>query len=316
MARIAAVLALMATVATASGSRAASNEAHAVSLDWNAPAICPNASYVIKAVDRILDRAENDPVATIHATVTISESDGVLRLELVVDHDDGTHTTRSLEAKDCAALADSTAVVLAAMVYEEPAPTPAPPAQVVHGESPPPPEVPISAPRPPKPSSFHAFAGAQVDFGSLPGPSVAFVAGVRGARSFLWVDLGAARALERDHATEFGNASFSWWSLSTRVGVRRGWFAAGLGIEVARLTASAPALDQLDGGSFTRVSPLANAMMIVPIASWLAVRVDAAVLAPLRRPRWIIHRPYDPDVPAFTSAAVVWRGGIAAEVRF
>src|SRR5262245_32318135 len=84
-------------------------------LDWRAPASCPDASSVARAVQELAGpRPEGEGRLEARATVTSGQAG---RWSLVLDTvQNGAKGQRVLEADSCAALVDSAALILALML--------------------------------------------------------------------------------------------------------------------------------------------------------------------------------------------------------
>ncbi len=81
-------------------------------LDWQAPAACPDASFVIRRVEKIRHGAKRDVgTVIVHARI---ERRSPERFELVLTvRANGAEETRSVAASSCMALAEASAVVIA-----------------------------------------------------------------------------------------------------------------------------------------------------------------------------------------------------------
>ncbi|MCH9681127.1 MAG: hypothetical protein K0V04_06830 [Deltaproteobacteria bacterium] len=106
---------------------------------WSAPSGCPSSEALSRGVERRLGRTLSSEEVTVEATVTTGGS-GRYRLALRTEVD-GVSDQRSLEADDCSALADATALIVALAVdpvavadalgaWRAPAPEDAPPVAV------------------------------------------------------------------------------------------------------------------------------------------------------------------------------------------
>jgi hypothetical protein len=176
-----------------------SEAAEAVVLTWEAPAGCPDASAVRRALAGYLGEGPTaEAGAAVRAVARVTESSGGYRLELRTETASGV-TTRETASSDCAVLVDATAVILAiavdpatilgrgaaaprpqAMPPQESPPAPVPPEEpvapaepTVEREGDPPPSsggVSDAAAAPPR-VRFAMRAGGGLDVGVLPGPT-------------------------------------------------------------------------------------------------------------------------------------------------
>jgi hypothetical protein len=177
-------------------------------LMWDAPAGCPDTSFVRRRIEQLVHES---PAASTHATAKIdSAADGRFHLVLTV-HAGNLDETRTIDAASCSALADAFAVVVALAIdasHEaarvEGSPTgqePAPDRERLPSTTPPTAVHPVQkeslAPRRPTPPATHLALGlgGSVVSGPLPQVSPGIVAsaalrlsrfrvGVLGTRSF------------------------------------------------------------------------------------------------------------------------------------
>lgn len=84
-------------------------------LSWDAPASCPDASYVGDAVEERLGRAPSSDEIVVHATV-VDDGPRGLHLDLATTPTGAPPDVRRLEAHDCHALADAAALLVALSV--------------------------------------------------------------------------------------------------------------------------------------------------------------------------------------------------------
>jgi hypothetical protein len=141
------------------------------SLDWEAPAACPSASFVSEEVARLLGHAPGlaaDRPVFADAKVTSVGSGFIVRIALTTSEGRGERTLRD---RSCERLALATALVVSLTIDPEAdaTPKPAPPATVPPEAPAPPPMPPKQAPRPQR-RRFTAGVEAGVDLGIFPDP--------------------------------------------------------------------------------------------------------------------------------------------------
>ncbi len=177
------------------------------SVHWTAPEGCPAADELRHGVERRLGRTLSPGEVDVDARVTEPASGG-FRLALTTDVE-GVHDERTLDADDCGALADATALIVALAVdpvavadalgaWQSPAPEDAPPPIVATNEVGPAtgtgrspaaraesPTEPTDGPREPMTGIFRSSAG--VGLGAVPGVTGAFAlaGGLRWSRARL-----------------------------------------------------------------------------------------------------------------------------------
>lgn len=143
------------------------------SVAWQAPSECPDAAALEHYVDQVVGEAAAGPL-TVRASGSAARTpDGRYSATLELDIGASAPSTRELEGRDCEAVSQAAALVIALAIRAQAVPPPPRPAE--------PPPAPPPRPREPAPSTGpRGFLGLGpiVDFGSA--PSAAFGLGLSG----------------------------------------------------------------------------------------------------------------------------------------
>ena len=142
------------------------DEGNPVSLQWHAPAECPDAESIQASIRRRLQSPDPAPPDTsVHATATVTRVGRTWRVELVATTEESTGR-RVLEGATCHSVGDATALVIAIIVNPQKA------AAYPMRASPPEPIVavpllvPVPAPSPPPAAAPRVVFGSVTVFGS------------------------------------------------------------------------------------------------------------------------------------------------------
>jgi hypothetical protein len=145
-----------------------------LSLEWSAPASCPSAADVRKAVDRLLGEKGGDGAQPIRVSAIVSQEESGGFYMKIEAPGEGSARARELRGPTCAAVTDAAALIIALMfdpsamdksAREGAPPSPPPPSPLVDGSSAAP-DGPTPAPAP-APTAPEAKLGA----GRAPTPS-------------------------------------------------------------------------------------------------------------------------------------------------
>jgi len=171
--------------------RAAHSAERSFSVAWQAPSECPDESALSRYVDQTVADAGQGPLS-VRASGSVSKSaDGRYVASLELDTGGAQPSVRSLDGRDCEAVSQAAALLIALAVRARvapapPAPPPVPPPAPPPVELPPPPPPPPGAPR-----LFLSLAPV-VDVGSLPSASPGLGVGVGVRAAGVRAELGAA----------------------------------------------------------------------------------------------------------------------------
>jgi hypothetical protein len=314
-------------------------EAPTLDLTWTAPATCPDRTYVVDEVARLLGNVHAKDDVRVRAMGTVVAKDGALQLELELRVEAGASWTRTLSASDCKVLADSAAVILALTVNPsraEAAATPSPsvsaPSATIAAIVPTtmPPIVvaptPIAAPAATdapvtKRNDVYVAVAPRLDLGTAPMAMFGARASIGTTIGGAYGDIAFGGAPEHTTAIEArpgARAAFSSVSVTPRVGVRLGERAALgglLGIDLSRITARGLDIRSPAESGVTRTSATATLLATLPITSWLSVFGDATVLFPFNRARYRIDVVDVGAVEVHRTPALVGHISIGLELR-
>ena len=292
--------------------------AGAWSLEWRAPAACPDAGDLRRRVESMLGGA---PVGPILGRVTVRAIEAGLfegQLELQV----GSATTaRVLRAERCDGLVEAVAVIVALTLDRAEAASGPSPRAVLR-----PPAPTVAAP-PPGRVGWGVSMAAELGAGQLPGLGL-------GAAARAYVDLEPLRLWGGGLVWQTGDAgdarrgaTVALWSGELRLGVPL-WLGPvevepALLVEVGRLTARGAGQALVGPPRVRRTWHLAPGLGVsvgLPVGGpvWVVVHLGG---------RWNLSRPTillddeDPDdgparFPVYRPARLVPRGGLAVELRF
>jgi hypothetical protein len=334
-------LAFVAALAVLAHARTAS--AGELALTWTAPPGCPTTSELRDAVLR--GGAGAEPGERIEAVAHVEHGDR-WSVTLQTSRAGIASPERRLEATSCRALADATAVILALALIPEgtappagdgppetaPAATPRDAAPVT--TSPPaaataPPPAAAAAPdaqsrergaRAPELAhpTFAASASVATDAATLPSPAVGARAALAWTPGHGRLELSGSYFAAQSQTTGVSPAGASF--ASGVLGARAGWTVlrgvvelsprAGADVELVRARGFGAANNY--DASAAWLSAAAGALVVVPLASFLALRADADAIAPLSRPRFVV----DGEGAVHHPPAFGLRAGIGAELRF
>ncbi len=307
-------------------------------LDWRAPAECPDGKTVEREVSRLLGGA---PAAVpIAAVAEVTHEEARWRVQLRTQSAENTGD-RAIESDTCRELADATALVLAmaidparvaatraspvivvppdagidastsVIVVPPSTPATAPPTRAAT-------EPPSAPPGPPPPRKTFAIGPYVLgDIGTLPNP------GVGPALAFAWTP-GALRLQLTGlfFPSNTARLPFSRGGTFELFGADAGGcyeflfgvFEAGpcLGVELGALKGTGFGINKQTPALAFWAAPSVGAAFAWRIGSSFALRLELDALFPLQRPEFVldgvggVHRP----------AAVLGRVGLGAEVRF
>jgi hypothetical protein len=293
-------------------------------MEWSAPAGCPDASQVRAAVAAMLDRSSRSgaPMQMIaRGAVTEADRGFVLRLQVEAD---GASETKTIEADTCAPLADAYAVIVAftidpgARSREEPSEAPGAPLGVS----------PLNAQQALAGRSAHGVRGiagplVAAGAGLLPFPAVGVGARI-GIESGLWWELAGTYWPERpasvavDSATTVG-ARVSLVSIEPDVCLPavRAIVAVCVGGDVGVMPAAGTGMARPGSGTSWWLAPTAAIAASVPVARVLNLRFRLAVGVPLLRPSFVAENVGPAGaVQVFQPAAVFGTLGVEAAFQF
>lgn len=271
----------------------------APTLQWSAPAVCPDGHAVRSRVEQIIGRAlrEGDEGVRVVAHVTDDEPP---RLRLAITSDSGSRE-RVIGGRDCAELAEVAAVLIAVAVDPsasplppEPPPEPAPsPAQSVDATPPstsparrrPPPtraRPDASRERAAKPGgTIHVAPG--LGLGAVPGPTAVLAVGAGVRWLHARIDLAFEQWFARPAAVADTDATVDVRAF--RVGARGCW------VPTAGRVVELPLCAGVFAGAMRGEAhgvPRTNAQRI----AWAGAQLEAGLMfAPLRDRRWFAVGP-------------------------
>lgn len=280
-------MALFASAHTATGQTRASS----LSLQWEAPAECPDQARVLAQVEALLgDAAGTTRALEARARVTQAVDGGfVLSLQL---YSENSVEQRDLVGDSCQALVDSVAVMLSLQLQPTSAPAaePAPPPAVVE-------RAPEQPPSPPARTSWLQLGiGGAGDSAALP----RFALGARldlGYRQRRWyVGVSGAGWLPQEQALREGHAGrarFEWLAgaltlchASWGEGVRLG---PCLALEAGRLTAESRAVRVPGRVGELWLAAHGGLAFWIPLGSRFLLHSSLIAVAPLRRPELVVE---------------------------
>jgi hypothetical protein len=268
-------------------------------LEWTAPAGCPDASQVRTAVDGMLDAASWDRApAGMIARGTVTEADDgrfVLRMQVGAGE---ASETQTIEADACAKLADAYVVIVAftidpgARAREDrpgpgPQPVPAPQAE------------PANLPRGRETRGLVGVLAAG-GAGFLPFPAVGVGARIR-IESTLWWEVAGTYWPERDASVAVDSANtigarIALWSLEPDICLPLGGAGAVCaGAELGEMPASGMGMARPRSGSSWWLAPDLAAVLRVPVlhAVDLGLRLEGGIA--LLRPSFVADNVGPPD---------------------
>ncbi|MBK6918602.1 MAG: hypothetical protein IPH07_14500 [Deltaproteobacteria bacterium] len=272
----------------------------AATLQWTAPAVCPDEAAVRSRVEQIIGRPlrEGDEAVRVVARVTDDEPP---QLQLSITSDSGSRE-RVIDGRDCAELAEVTAVLVAVAV--DPSASPLPPASApAPAPAPAPAATPSTAATPrPEPraqrstrvrpaasggvaarpaATIHVAPG--VGLGAVPGPTAVLAVGAGVRWLHARIDLAFEQWFARPATLGEGDAGVDVRAF--RVGVR------GCYVPTAGRVVELPLCAGLFGGAMRgdgRGVPRTNAQRI----AWGGAQLEAGLMfAPLRDRRWFAVGP-------------------------
>lgn len=311
-----------------------------LTLDWNAPAECPDAAWVEAAVLRLLPTPPTEPLR-VHASVRPDPAGGWqvdLRLE------GAARGTRRLRAASCESVARASALIVALaldpqaaalasdeMARAEAAPTPAipSPAALAPASGP----MPDATPRPATPAPRsptaprrrlrgHGLAAVALETGYVPGLTpAALVGGGLGTR--LWrADIllqiapfssGAVR-----NSPGYG-ADFSLLSAEVRgcLGPSWQWVAVEgcVGLRATRVNGRGTGLDESYRDHASLLSAGAGVLLRIPSHTRVAAEAGFDASLPMTRPSFVLLEG-DRELTIHRIAPVTARATLGVSVRF
>lgn len=306
-----------------------------IDLHWTAPAECPAADAVRAEMDRILGASSARPPAPIPVVAAVSrDPEGTWQVHLETPGD-GAPRVREIHGATCAAIAETTALILAMMI-DPAAAAAAPPSEAPRVPVEPPrlpieaprlpvepPRLPVTPPEPPTPTptptSFRLTALTGLDTASL--PDLAFTLGLHG--SFVYgpqrFELGLAfRPSRKGNSTMQTSAGADvdllTGSAATCTQFSKGILEAGpcVGFELGRLHASGFGVSSPGEGSTLWAAIEGGGVLSVRIFSQLSLVLRLGAAVPLLRPSFVLVN----VGPVFRPPAVTARGSTGVEVVF
>jgi hypothetical protein len=297
---------------------AASTEA--LALSWDAPPGCPSRTQVLAEVARLLGGTIAMPQGgSVEARASVVQ--GPKWSVSLTTRNAGQAGRRSLEAASCQDLADATALIVALMID--------PDAVAAHAgireveEPAPPPTAPPPAPRPAgRPIDVWAAMHGQASLGVLPGVDAGVGAGV-GLGGQRWrVELRGTYGLRRDQTARssaapaaYGQFNFLGGALAACINLGGDAIAFGpcAGAEAGMVSAKGYGVSVGFPARTAWLALGAGGYAAIALGPHLAIPVHVDVLAPLRRPRYVIK---DMDGTVFQASAVGVRLVAGIEWRF
>ena len=294
-----------------SGRAAASERAY--SLTWNAPSDCPDAAALTRYVDQVVGDAAAGPETVRASGGATRTADGRYAATVELDIGGAEPSTRVIDGRDCEAVSQAAALVIALAIRAHAAPPPSP--------TPATPKVPPPDPAPPahhaeRPHGFLAL-GPVADWGSTPAVTLGF--GLSGGVSWLGLRLEPGLAYFAPRSAEVpGRASvgarFSLASAGARVCVPLSraalWVAPCVGGGV----------DWVHGEGFgARVpkngSTWSGVVRTALLAGWdissiLTLRLELEGVLPMTRPE------FEVEVAPAGSSSVFRRSPLSARAAF
>jgi hypothetical protein len=296
-----------------------------------APDGCPTERAVHDEALRLLAGPPISPERRVAAVARVTRSEsGRWRVEVSMSSAVA-RGQRSLEADSCAGLADATALIVAIMVDPDragavaaaPAPT-ALPTEVTPAPSSPPPQrdrpapLAVFAPRPRWTASLLGLA----DLGTLPAPALGGVLGLAAVVGRFRADIAWGLLPSRTYTVSSASgvgADMSLWTASASFAyvapLGRTELALGGGAEATHVSAVGVSSDTPFvgiAGSAAWPALRADATFTAPIFAPVFVRLDAAGVAPLARPAFVI----DPLGVVHRPSVLTARLAAGVEVRF
>lgn len=280
--------------------RAATSEASALELVWEAPAECPTAERVRTQVEALLP-GERDAISRAlqaQAQVTRAE-DGRWLLHLKLTSA-GNLDERDLVGDSCQALVDSVAVILALQLHptDAGAGETAPPPRAEPAPPPPPPPVETERRLPvaPRASFFQLAVAGTADSAALPRFALGGRADLGWSSHRVYVGLGFAHWLAQEQTlveSRAGRGHFGW---------RAGWvqachgtwgdqvrFGPCLAAEVGMLSARSSDVRVPSEVSELWLAALGGVGFWAPLGSHLAFASGLWAAVPVRRPRFVVE---------------------------
>lgn len=269
----------------------------AATLQWTAPAVCPDEAAVRSRVEQIIGRPlrEGDEAVRVVARVTDDEPP---QLRLSITSDSGSRE-RVIDGRDCAELAEVTAVLVAVAVDPSanplppaPAPTPAPEKTPSTAATQPRAEPRVQRSTRVRPAASHGAGprpGAAihvapgVGLGTVPGPTAVLAVGAGVRWLHARIDVAFEQWFPRPATLGEGNAGVDVRAF--RVGVR------GCYVPTAGRVVELPLCAGLFGGAMRgdgRGVPRTRTQRI----AWGGAQLEAGLMfAPLRDRRWFAVGP-------------------------
>lgn len=279
-------------------------DANPVHLRWHAPPECPTGAQVAERIAAL--RSSKNPQSRLTVEATVGRSAGGFRLALVVQSEKGV-AHRELSDGDCAALADTAALLVAvASDSLEPAESEAAgPAQDAATEPSPPADAGEPAAREAGGSAEQAAwslelgLGFQVDYGLIPrgpAPQVGLGVQLRRAPFRFGVDAGFMWPSESRNDA-YPDARLRLWAAMGRGRVCLDWglgpFALGpcAMVEVGSLWSEVRGIDEPHPGRSLWFAGGGTLELRADLAPRLAVSIGAGALVPSDHPRFVIETP-------------------------
>jgi hypothetical protein len=295
--------------------RAAASE-RAYRLTWDAPSECPNGAALERYVDQVVGDAATGPV-TVRASGKVTRAaDGRYAASVELDLGGTESSTRTLDGRDCEAVSQAAALVIALAIraHAAPAPPPLPPAPKAPPE--PAPVVPPSANRGARPRAFLAL-GPVADFGSTPaatlGLGLSFGLSAVGLRLEPGLAYFAPRSAEVAARAGVG-ARFSLATAGARVCIPLSravlWVAPCLGAGVDWLRGEGFGARIPKNGSAWSGIARAVALGGWDISSVFTVRLELEGALPLTRPEFQV------EVDGASTSSVFRRSPVSARAAF
>ena len=311
----------------------AQGTAPSIDLTWSAPAGCPSRAAVLAEIQTILEGS----IATAHpvdARAAVTRTGARWHVELAIRSDQGSGE-RTLDADSCAELGSAVALIVALAVDPTRRPPPKEPTPetvdaAAPSVAPPPPPPPRTEDEPADGPRLAVGAAGLADFGALPSAGVGGAVSLAGlyrrarleARGRL---LGSQRADDPARPTQGVDLSYLGFDARACFAVlasgraARDGVAIGpcLGVDVSRISGSGIGGQKTLSGAGTWGSASGGLLGTWSLASIVALRVGAELLAPTSRPSFVVlaadgstagslHRP----------AALGGRFDLGAELRF
>jgi hypothetical protein len=296
------------------------------SLEWNAPAGCPDGPAVSASVRELLRaRPTAEPRSPLHARASVVHDAGAWTLRVSTAEDDAARE-RVVSGADCGELADAAAVIVALAVDPSLHDRPAPPVSLPASRPPGPAALAADAPAPPPasppttPDARVAVSGAvlgALDAAALPAPAPGL--GVEVGVAFGRLGLAAQGAwfpsqrANVEGSTGGGEVSLLLAGALVRYRLIRAPLELDLSLAFEAGSMHAEAVDVAlpSDGRALWLAPGAGLRAGWPITPNLAAQLGATVLVPVSRERFVVTGLGDVHGPP----AVTVRGTLGIEAR-